>query len=190
MALTNNISLLLLILLSGFFDAKVRRIPNKITFPAILFGLIMGLITGGWTGLLQSFISLLVGLGIFFIPFALGGMGAGDVKLMGAIGSLMGWHFSILTALYSALIGGGMVVVYILYTHKLKYSFMRIAYVFIHLLMNSIMKNGYNERLYDVHEKLEETNHEYKKIYIPYGVAIAGGAIWVLIVNQGLQFLS
>ena len=153
MALTNNILLLILVGLSGFFDAKVRRIPNKITFPAILFGLVIGLITGGWLGLFQSFIGLLVGLGIFFIPFGLGGMGAGDVKLMGAIGSLMGWNFSVWTALYSALIGGGMVVVYILYTHKVKDLFMRIAYGFIHLLMIYVMKNDYNERLYHVHEK-------------------------------------
>jgi hypothetical protein len=56
MALTNNILLLILVGLSGFFDAKVRRIPNKITFPAILFGLVIGLITGGWLGLFQSFL--------------------------------------------------------------------------------------------------------------------------------------
>ena len=63
---------------------------------------------------------MLAGLAIFFLPFVMGGMGAGDVKLMGAIGALMGWRSSVLTAFYSALVGGAMVIVYLLYTGKLR----------------------------------------------------------------------
>ena len=120
MVTANNMLLLMLVGASGFFDARERKIPNKITFTGILIGLAFNLITGGWTGLLQSIGGMLAGLAIFFLPFVMGGMGAGDVKLMGAIGALMGWQFSLLTALYSALVGGAMVVAYLLYKGKLR----------------------------------------------------------------------
>ncbi len=84
----------MLVGISGFFDVKERKIPNKITFTGIMVGVVINLITGGWTGLLLSIGGMLAGLAIFFLPFVMGGMGAGDVKLMGAIGALMGWQFS------------------------------------------------------------------------------------------------
>ena len=112
----------MLVSLSAAFDARERRIPNKITFMGIIVGLLFNLITGGWTGLLNSFFGLLAGIAIFFIPFAVGGMGAGDVKLMGAIGALMGWRFSsckwVLFTLH--LWAELMVLVYLVYTRKMR----------------------------------------------------------------------
>ena len=114
MLTANNAILLLLILASGFCDLKERKILNKITFTGILIGVLFNFITGGVSGLLQSVCGLLSGLLIFFLPFAMGGMGAGDVKLMGAIGALMDWRFTVMTALYSAFVGGIMVLIHLL----------------------------------------------------------------------------
>ncbi len=60
-------------------------------------------------------------MALFFIPFALGAMGAGDVKLMGAIGSLMGWKFAVISTLFSAIAGLLVVIVYLIYQKKLFY---------------------------------------------------------------------
>lgn len=188
---TYNILLLLLVSLSAAFDAKERRIPNKITLTGILLGLVFNLIMGGWTGLLNSFLGILVGIAVFFIPFAMGGMGAGDVKLMGAIGALMGWRFSLETAIYSALVGGVMVLVYLLYTRKLLDVLSGILLALVQVLNRIIQKKGYSEPLMKIEQTFYKNGKEYKKIYIPYGVAIAGGALLVLVAySQGIQFLN
>lgn len=85
-----NLILIILLLTASFFDAKEKRIPNFLTFPVIFTGLILNIIMNGLDGITFSFYGFLIGLAIFFIPFALGLMGAGDVKLMAAIGALMG----------------------------------------------------------------------------------------------------
>ncbi|WP_320162919.1 prepilin peptidase [uncultured Trichococcus sp.] len=181
MATANNALLLMLVAASGFFDLKERKIPNKITFTGILIGLIFNLITGGWLGLFQGVVGMFVGLAIFFLPFVMGGMGAGDVKLMGAIGALMGWKFSVMTALYSAIVGGVMVVIHLAYTGKLRETLKKMLYALINLLLQFFIRLGYSETVYKAHEKFSKNGQDYKKIYIPYGVAIAGGAVLVLI---------
>lgn len=176
-----NAILLMLISVSGFCDLKERKIPNKITFNGILIGLIFNTVNGGWYGLLQGSLGLFAGLAIFFLPFAMGGMGAGDVKLMGAIGALMGWRFSVMTALYSAIVGGIMVLLHLLYTRKLRETLTKMLYALVNIILQFAIRLGYNETVYKAHEKISKNGHDYKKIYIPYGVAIAGGAVLVLI---------
>lgn len=181
MITANNALLLMLITTSGFCDLKERKIPNKITFTGIIIGILFSITTGGVSGLLQSIFGLFAGLTIFFLPFVMGGMGAGDVKLMGAIGALMGWKFSVMTALYSAIVGGVMVLIHLLYTGKLRETLKKMLYALINMLLQYASRLGYNETVYKAHEKFSKNDHHYKKVYIPYGVAIAGGAVLVLI---------
>ena len=100
MVTTNNALLLMLVFVSGFFDAKERKIPNKITFTGIMIGIDIQSDHRRLDGIdCKVSVGMFAGLAIFFLPFVMGGMGAGDVKLMGAIGALMGWRFSLMTAL-------------------------------------------------------------------------------------------
>lgn len=188
MLTVNHALLLILVAVSGFFDLKERKIPNKITFAGILIGILFNLITGGWLGLLHGILGMFAGLAIFFLPFVMGGMGAGDVKLMGAIGALMGWRFSIMTALHSAVVGGVMVLIYLIYTGKLRETLKKMLYALVNLLLQFAARLGYNETVYKAQEKFSKNGQTYKKIYIPYGVAIAGGAVLVLIAyNTGFS---
>jgi prepilin peptidase CpaA len=87
-------------------DLRSRRIPNALTFPAMALGLVYHLVTGGPTMLLQSAEGMMLGLGLFMIPYLMGGMGAGDAKLMGALGALVGpWAIANI-CLFTALAGG------------------------------------------------------------------------------------
>lgn len=101
-----NIVLCSTLIISFITDIKNRRILNIITFPSIIFGFIYHTVVHGWEGFLFSGGGFLVGLSLLLIPYLLGGMGAGDVKLMAAIGSLKGTAFVLQSFFYIALIGG------------------------------------------------------------------------------------
>lgn len=90
---------------AALWDLKTNRIPNFITFPLILSGLIYYTYSRGYTGLQDALLGVIILMGILLIPFALGGLGAGDVKLMAAIASLNGMTFGIFALLYSSIIG-------------------------------------------------------------------------------------
>jgi len=99
---------LFLVFFLGFaagFDLRERRIPNWL----VLFALTGGILLNFWRGmpqLLNSLEGFGLGVGIFLIPFALGWLGAGDVKLLGAVGAVLGAHWLPRVIFYSALVGG------------------------------------------------------------------------------------
>ncbi len=99
------LALAVLLTLAAVCDIRSHRIPN----PLVLAGLAVGLAWhgwhGGWLGLLLS----LEGMGVAapaLLPYALGGLGAGDVKLLGAVGALMGPVFLLWTLPGTVLAGG------------------------------------------------------------------------------------
>lgn len=86
-------------------DLKTRKIPNKLTFSAMLAGLACNLVLFGFKGLIGSFLGILMGF-TAFIFFAIGALKAGDVKLYMAIGAFTGWRFCGYAIVYSILVGG------------------------------------------------------------------------------------
>jgi len=97
-------------------DLWSRRIPNVLTFGAAILAVVVHGVTGGWTGLGMAIAGWLVGAAFFFPFFALGGMGAGDVKLLGALGAWLGASTAIWVALYSSIAGGAMAIVVALFS--------------------------------------------------------------------------
>ena len=89
-----------------WFDVRTRRIPNRLTFPAAALGIAAATAAHGGSGALASAAGLFVGLMLFFPLFALKGLGAGDVKLMGALGAWVGATMVLGVAFYTALAGG------------------------------------------------------------------------------------
>jgi len=87
-------------------DLKTRRIPNGLTLGATAVALAMHGAVNGWSGLLLAASGWATGLALFLPVFALRGMGAGDVKLLAAIGAWLGPWGALWTALYGAVAGG------------------------------------------------------------------------------------
>ncbi|AZU63889.1 A24 family peptidase [Neobacillus mesonae] len=110
------------LLISLLTDIKYRKILNIVTFPAIFFGFIYYTSKWGWEGFLFSGKGFLLGFSLLLIPYLLGGMGAGDVKLMAAIGSLMGATFVLNSFVYIALIGGLISAILIMKKYGVVYS--------------------------------------------------------------------
>lgn len=92
-------------------DLRTRRIPNVLTFGAALAGLAYHSAGGGLDGLGHAALGWLVGVVVFFLPFALGGLGGGDVKLLGALGAWLGPGDALWLALYTGAAGGAMALV-------------------------------------------------------------------------------
>jgi len=96
-----------------WFDVRTRRIPNALTFPAAALGLVAASVAPGGPGVSASVAGLVVGLALFFPLFLLKGLGAGDVKLMGALGAWLGASVIFGVAFYTSLAGGILALVLI-----------------------------------------------------------------------------
>jgi len=96
---------------AAWIDGKELRVPNWITFPMVLAGLIYSAAVGGWAGLGDGLIGMCVGLATLMPLYAVGGMGAGDVKLMAGIGAWLGAMVTWEAFLWSAVVGGLMALV-------------------------------------------------------------------------------
>jgi prepilin peptidase CpaA len=93
-------------LLASVSDIRARRIPNWLTFGSAGAALVFHGLTSGASGLAHGAGGWLVGLLVFLLPFALRGLGGGDVKLMAALGAWIGAADVLWLALYTGLAGG------------------------------------------------------------------------------------
>lgn len=91
-----------------FFDIRERRIPNWLVATGVAVAIGVHLYEAGAGGLLFAARGLAVGILLLLVPFALGGVGAGDVKLLGMVGAFKGVLFVFNSFLWMALIGGVM----------------------------------------------------------------------------------
>lgn len=106
--------LALLVLFSIYTDLKERKILNVVVMPAILTGLVLNAYAGSMKGFLFSLQGAGLGLLLLLVPFILGGFGAGDVKLLVAIGALKGPGFVFAAFLGTGIAGGIMAVAVLL----------------------------------------------------------------------------
>lgn len=97
---------LLLTLWIAVSDVKTRRIPNYLTLGGALAGLVFQALSYGWWGLQDGLLGLILGFSLLIIPYILGGMGAGDVKALAALGAWLGPAKTFQLFLYMALAGG------------------------------------------------------------------------------------
>ncbi len=89
-------------LFAAVIDVRTRRIPNWLTVPVLVAGLLFHLVTGGLGGLLTAVGGFVTGFGILLILWLTGGGGGGDVKLMGAVGAWLGAWQTFVVFLLSA----------------------------------------------------------------------------------------
>ena len=95
-----------LALCASISDLKSRRVSNALTFGAAGLALVIHFALTGWSGFLSAGAGWATGFALFFPLFVLGGMGAGDVKLLAAVGAWLGPWGALWAALYAALAGG------------------------------------------------------------------------------------
>jgi prepilin peptidase CpaA len=150
------------------FDVKSRRVPNFVTGTGFVVGLSLHLALGGWRQLLLSFAGGLV-CGIVFLVFYLaGGMGAGDVKLITAVGALAGFSQIGYLLILTALAGGVMAIALALVRGRLRETVMNVA----------VLATHHSEQGLRPHPDLNVTNVQ--TLRLPYALAIAAGSLLTL----------
>jgi prepilin peptidase CpaA len=161
-----NAVLILVLIISVVTDLKSRKIYNKVIFPGLGAAVIIHFLTGGWVELGEAAIGCFIGLGVLLIPYLLGGMGAGDVKLLALVGALKGTYFVLAASVYMALIGAVIALAVLLFRKGTGARLQQIVF-FLYGLR------------YGVKIPLFVEKSSLSAAY-PYGVAIAGGVILCL----------
>lgn len=107
-------------LLACTYDTFKAKIPNALNAGLAIAGLAFLFYSDGWPGLFTGLAGLVLGLGLLILPWLMGGMGAGDVKALGALGALLGPIPLLHVFVYMGLIGGLMAVLHYLFERNLK----------------------------------------------------------------------
>lgn len=94
-------------------DTLQGKIPNLATLSLLLVGLWFNFQLSGLSGLTQSVAGLLIGLALLMVPYLMGGMGAGDLKTLAALGALIGPVAILQVFFLAGLIGGSMAMLYL-----------------------------------------------------------------------------
>jgi prepilin peptidase CpaA len=169
--------LIVLLLAAAVFDVLYRRIPNWLTVSGVLLGVALNAFIGPpEAGLVFSLAGLAVGFGIYAILYSLRAMGAGDVKLMAAIGALVGWERWFGIFFVTALIGGVMALILVVARGRLKKTLFNVSFIL------SEMKSG--RPAYLGNEELDVKNK--KALGLPHGAVIAVSTFFYLALSVRL----
>ncbi len=141
------------LLIVSFIDLSHRIIPDWISLPGIVIGLIFSWMTGS-PGLWSSLIGVLVGGGALWLIAAgyewirgTEGMGGGDIKLLGMIGAFLGWEGVLVTIFMSSLLGSLVGLPIVIWKKDIKYlipfGVFLSAGAVIHLFFGKALINWY-----------------------------------------------
>ncbi len=163
----------LFVIVAAYIDGKELRVPNKITFPMIIAGWIYSMVAygmagEGWmVGLGWSLAGTAVGLATLLPAYAIGGMGAGDVKMMAAIGAWVYCATTFYAFCVSAVVGAILAVFMILFSGQGKKHWNQFFFIF-----NEIMTVRNPETLSEIAAERKSSMR-----LLPYGIPIAIGTV-------------
>ncbi len=98
-------------LLAAALDFKTHKIPNWLTVPTAVLGLVYHVAAPGGMGISHALIGFVVGFIVLLLPWILGGGGMGDVKLLAALGTWLGWQMLLVTVGLGSVLGALIAVV-------------------------------------------------------------------------------
>ena len=107
-----TLAVLLVVSIAVVFDVHTRRIPNALTFGAAVAAVCFAFFQAGVSGTTSALAGWFLGAALFLPFFAIGGMGAGDVKLLAALAAWLGPRDAVYLAFFSSLAGGVAALVY------------------------------------------------------------------------------
>ena len=155
-------------------DVRDRRIPNRITYPAMIAGLALEAGVYGWRGLLLGLGGGLLFGGVFLLFHLIRAMGAGDVKLAAALGCIIGPAASWQVMFFTAVAGGAMAIAMMIFTGRV-----------LHILRSTLGVVGFHAvHGLRTHPVVNLDNPAAARL--PYGLAFAAGTLyWTVFMHFG-----
>lgn len=155
------------LVVAAIIDGYKLKVPNWITFPLIIGGWAFSTAMFGWSGLGWSLLGTAVGLGLLLPAYAIGGMGAGDVKLLAGVGAWVWTEVTFYSFCLSAVIGGVIAVGMVLYQKAWKKHHNQFW-----MICNEVMSIRDPEQLATIAAERKSS-----MLLLPYGIPIALGTI-------------
>ncbi|WP_425399629.1 A24 family peptidase [Aeoliella sp.] len=158
------------IVVMAVIDGIQLRVPNALTYPMIVLGWVYSYTLSaypGWEGLSYSLMGTVVGLATLLPAYAIGGMGAGDVKMMAGIGAWMWVEVTLYSFAVAAVVGGIMAVAMVLLSGAWNKHYAQFWSIW-----NEIMVVRDPEKLAEIAAERKPSMK-----LLPYGIPIAIGTI-------------
>ncbi len=155
------------LVVAAVIDGYKLKVPNWLTFPFVMAGWVYSVAWFGWAGLGWSLAGTGVGLLLLLPAYAIGGMGAGDVKLLAGVGAWVWGTVTFYAFCVSAMVGGGLAVAMVLYARQFRHHKAQFLAILTEIF---VLRNA---------EELSEIAAERKSsmMLLPYGIPIAIGTI-------------
>jgi prepilin peptidase CpaA len=155
------------LIIAAIIDGWQLKVPNWLTFPLVMGGWAYSAACFGWDGLGGSLLGTAVGLALLLPAYAIGGMGAGDVKLLAGVGAWVGASVTFYAFCVSAVVGGVIAVAMVCWRRSWQHHCRQFWAIFTEIL---VVRDP---------EQLSAAAAERKTsmLLLPYGIPIAIGTI-------------
>ena len=165
------------VLLASWIDFRYQKVPNWLNLCLILGGFTVQGIFHGWSGLGMGLLGMLLGFGLLIIPWLMQAMGAGDVKLMAAIGVWLGPLLTLRAFCVGAILAGAIGVVMIIVGRRFWQAYFNMGLIMTKL---KSFKTAFSN--FGSVQVLRSTSQ-----LLPYGVPLSIGAL-VVMFTQGAEW--
>jgi prepilin peptidase CpaA len=161
---------------AAYIDGKELRVPNKLTFPMIIAGWIFSMVSygmsgdGWYMGLMWSLLGTAAGLCTLLPAYAVGGMGAGDAKMMAAIGAWVHTTIVFYSFCVGTVVGGILAVIMIVSSGDVMKH-----YTQFWMILNEFQTVRDPEKLAKI-----ATERKTQMRLLPYGIPMAIGTVLYL----------
>jgi prepilin peptidase CpaA len=156
-----------LLITAAIIDGWMLKVPNWLTFPMIMAGWIYSTVFFGWEGLGWSLAGTAAGLALLLPLYAIGGMGAGDVKLLAGVGAWVGASTTFYAFCLSAVVGAVIAILMVLVRRDWSKHHMQFWMIF-----NEIFTVRDANQLSTMAAERKSS-----MLLLPYGIPIAIGTI-------------
>jgi prepilin peptidase CpaA len=160
-----------ILVFAAVIDGWKLKVPNWITFPFAISGWIFSYSQFGWAGLGWSLLGTCVGLALLLPAYAVGGMGAGDVKLLAGVGAWVWGTITFYAFCFSAIAGGVIAVLMVLWNRSWRRHFLQFQ--------------GIVQEFFIVRNPTQLATlagqRKSSMLLLPYGIPIAIGTIFYFI---------